>query len=57
MERRWCKKDLSRFPYDFYGMKKGHANLWVDSREYYIVENVHNTWLSALADKIAGGDS
>lgn len=37
--------------------KMGDINLWVDSREYNIVEAVHNIWLSALVDKIAGGSN
>lgn len=38
-------------------MQMGDINLWVDSKEYNIVENVHNIWLSALVDKIAEGDN
>jgi len=32
----------------------GDLNLWVDSSEYNIVETVHQVWLLALADKLAG---
>lgn len=37
--------------------KIGDINLWVDSKEYNNVEAIHNIWLSALVDKIAGGKS
>ena len=30
----------------------GDINLWVDSREYNIVEMVHQTWLLAIIDRI-----
>jgi len=32
----------------------GDLNLWVDSSEYNIVETVHQIWLLALADRLAG---
>lgn len=48
---------FSGFDADNHLMKKGDVNLWVDSREFNIVENVHNIWLSALVDKIAEGGS
>tara|TARA_B100000959_G_scaffold281978_1_gene347370 strand:- start:1216 stop:1758 length:543 start_codon:yes stop_codon:yes gene_type:complete len=33
--------------------KLGNYNFWVDSRNYNIVENVHQVWLLSLVDKIA----
>jgi phosphoheptose isomerase len=32
--------------------KTGDINFWVDSREYNIVEMVHQVWLLAIVDKI-----
>jgi D-sedoheptulose 7-phosphate isomerase len=33
--------------------KLGDLNFWIDSKEYNIVETVHQTWLLALVDKLA----
>lgn len=30
----------------------GDLNLWVDSNEYNIVENIHSVWLLAVVDKL-----
>ena len=32
--------------------KIGHINLWLNSKNYNIIEMVHHTWLVALADSI-----
>ena len=34
----------------------GDVNLWVESRSYNIVENVHQVWLLAICDRLAGSD-
>jgi D-sedoheptulose 7-phosphate isomerase len=34
----------------------GDMNLWVDSRSYNIVENIHQIWLLAISDRLAGLD-
>ncbi len=34
--------------------KLGKLNLWVDSRAYNIVENMHQIWLTAVADLVIG---
>ena len=32
----------------------GDINLWVDSRAYNFVENIHQVWLVAIVDLIIG---
>jgi len=34
--------------------RSGDLNLWVDSRAYNIIENVHMMWLAAVCDAIIG---
>lgn len=34
--------------------KMGDANLWVDSKSYNIIENIHQIWLLSIVDKIIG---
>ena len=34
--------------------KSGDLNLWVDSKAYNIIENVHMMWLAAVCDAIIG---
>lgn len=34
--------------------KMGNINLWVNSKAYNIVENVHQIWLLSIVDKIIG---
>lgn len=34
--------------------KIGNINLWVNSRAYNIVENIHQIWLLTIVDKIIG---
>lgn len=34
--------------------KMGKINLWVDSKAYNIVENIHQIWLLSIVDKIIG---
>lgn len=34
--------------------KLGNINLWVNSRAYNIIENVHQIWLLSIVDKIIG---
>lgn len=34
--------------------KMGDINLWVDSKAYNIIENVHQIWLLSIVDKIIG---
>ena len=31
---------------------QGHINLWIDSRSYNVVENVHQVWLLAICDRL-----
>ena len=45
----------------FTGMKKnnslkklGDLNLWVDSKAYNMIENIHQMWLLAIVDMIIG---
>ncbi len=33
--------------------KTGHVNLWLDSKNYNIIEMTHHTWLLAIVDYIA----
>ena len=33
--------------------KIGHVNLWVDSKNYNMIEMTHNTWLLSIVDFIA----
>ena len=32
----------------------GDINLWVDSKAYNIIENMHMVWLTAICDSIIG---
>ena len=32
----------------------GNINMWVDSKAYNIVENIHQTWLLSIVDLIIG---
>jgi D-sedoheptulose 7-phosphate isomerase len=34
--------------------KMGDINLWVDSKAYNIVENIHQIWLLSIVDRIIG---
>jgi D-sedoheptulose 7-phosphate isomerase len=34
--------------------KMGNINLWVNSRAYNIIENIHQIWLLSIVDKIIG---
>jgi D-sedoheptulose 7-phosphate isomerase len=34
--------------------KLGNVNLWVNSRAYNIVENIHQIWLLSIVDRIIG---
>ena len=34
--------------------KMGNINLWVNSKAYNIIENVHQIWLLSIVDKIIG---
>ena len=34
--------------------KMGNINLWVNSRAYNIVENIHQIWLLSIVDRIIG---
>ena len=33
--------------------KIGHVNLWVDSKNYNVIEMIHHTWLLSIVDFIA----
>lgn len=33
---------------------QGELNFWVDSRAYNVIENVHQTWITAVCDNIIG---
>lgn len=44
---------LSGFHRDNALRQAGHLNLWVESKEYNIVETVHLSWLLAVVDKLA----
>jgi len=45
---------LSGFSKDNPLRKAGDINLWVDSKAYNFVENIHQTWLLAVVDLIIG---
>ena len=45
---------LSGFEEDNLLRKSGDINLWVNSRAYNFVENIHQIWLLALVDLIIG---
>ncbi len=45
---------LSGFREDNPLRKVGDINLWVDSKAYNFVENIHQTWLLAVVDLIIG---
>ena len=32
----------------------GNINLWVNSKAYNIIENVHQMWLLSIVDRIIG---
>lgn len=34
--------------------KMGNINLWVDSKAYNIIENIHQIWLLSIVDRIIG---
>jgi len=34
--------------------KMGDINLWVDSKAYNIIENIHQIWLLSIVDRIIG---
>ena len=34
--------------------KLGNINLWVNSKAYNIIENIHQIWLLSIVDKIIG---
>tara|TARA_Y200000002_G_scaffold131739_1_gene108529 strand:+ start:12304 stop:12855 length:552 start_codon:yes stop_codon:yes gene_type:complete len=34
--------------------KMGNVNLWVNSKSYNIIENIHQIWLLSVVDKIIG---
>lgn len=57
---KFCKKKKILL-YTFTGMretnplkKMGNINLWVDSKAYNIIENIHQIWLLSIVDKIIG---
>jgi D-sedoheptulose 7-phosphate isomerase len=57
---KFCKKKKILL-FTFTGMSKsnplkkmGNVNLWVNSRAYNIVENIHQIWLLSIVDKIIG---
>lgn len=33
--------------------KIGHVNLWVDSKNYNVIEMIHHTWLLSIVDFMA----
>ena len=45
---------LSGFEEDNPLRKSGDINLWVSSRAYNFVENIHQIWLLAIVDLIIG---
>lgn len=56
----FCKKNKLKL-FTFTGFSKsnplsklGDINLWVDSRAYNIIENVHQIWLLSIVDNIIG---
>ena len=34
--------------------KLGNINLWVNSKAYNIIENIHQIWLLSIVDRIIG---
>ena len=57
---KFCKRKKILL-YTFTGMSKsnplkkmGNINLWVNSRAYNIIENIHQIWLLSIVDKIIG---
>ena len=34
--------------------KMGNINLWVNSKAYNVVENIHQIWLLSIVDRIIG---
>ena len=34
--------------------KMGNINLWVNSKAYNIIENIHQIWLLSIVDRIIG---
>ena len=45
---------LSGFEQDNSLKKLGDINLWVNSKAYNFVENIHQVWLLAIVDLIIG---
>ena len=57
---KFCKRKKILL-YTFTGMSKsnplkkmGNINLWVNSRAYNVIENIHQIWLLSIVDKIIG---
>tara|TARA_B100000029_G_scaffold330245_1_gene322567 strand:- start:2475 stop:3026 length:552 start_codon:yes stop_codon:yes gene_type:complete len=57
---KFCKKNKIQL-FTFTGFSKsnplrkmGSINLWVNSRAYNIVENIHQIWLLSIVDRIIG---
>lgn len=57
---KFCKRKKILL-YTFTGMSKsnslkkmGNINLWVNSKGYNIIENIHQIWLLSIVDKIIG---
>lgn len=57
---KFCKRKRILL-YTFTGMSKsnplkqmGNVNLWVNSKAYNIIENIHQIWLLSIVDKIIG---
>ncbi|MDC0951329.1 SIS domain-containing protein [Candidatus Pelagibacter sp.] len=57
---RFCKKNKILL-YTFTGFSKsnplkkmGNINLWVNSKAYNIIENIHQIWLLSIVDRIIG---
>ena len=49
-----CVITMSGFDKDNDLRKKGDINLWVDSKAYNFVENVHQVWLLSIVDLLIG---
>ena len=55
-----CKKNklllytLTGFSHKNPLKKMGDINLWVDSKAYNIIENIHQIWLLSIVDRIIG---
>jgi D-sedoheptulose 7-phosphate isomerase len=45
---------LSGFTHDNPLNQLGDVNLWVDSKAYNFVENIHQIWLLAIVDLVIG---